>query len=203
MSLWLSLKRAIQWLQNSQQLDRGIAAPICDLRQCASTELFADPVVHGPLLPKVLQAACSRKATGAGEATADRAQLTVWVLRDRTQASEVRRDAVLFPVAVAGGIGSVAATDFLGRRRADCPALVGQPAALLRFCQPAAGLRRQPPLRLGIFGLLVEYDVQPALISGHWPSAATVPYYGPFTNPARKQPQGFGGEPGEDRMPCL
>src|SRR5439155_25691297 len=81
------------------------------------------------------------------------------------RALEVRGDAVLLPIAVARGIGSVLAADLLGRLRAGCLAGIGQPAALLCFGKRATGLRGQLSLGLGVSGLVRGGHVQPAVVS--------------------------------------
>lgn len=51
------------------------------------------------------------------------------------QPSEIARKAVLFPIAVACGIGAVPATDLLGRPWLSRPARIGEPPTGLSLCQ--------------------------------------------------------------------
>ena len=66
------------------------------------------------------------------------------------QPSEVASKAVLFPIAVARGIGALSATDLLGGCRAVG---IGEPPTRLGLCQRTLRLRCQLLVGIGYFGL--------------------------------------------------
>lgn len=69
------------------------------------------------------------------------------------QPSEIASKAVLFPIAVARGIGALSATDLLGRFWPSRAVRIGEPPTRLGLCQRTLRLRCQLLVGIGFFAL--------------------------------------------------